>query len=234
MYKHILLAALLGVAVAGKGKSVMSWTKADTLVANDYITLTYDIDADLYYGTGYEGGQYTGSDAPLLFKNAFNYEKYFLIVATYLEAGFTLDFMGLYQVTPRIYIEPFTVHPWEQWFLWFRPVSDDYDFSLFDVNIYSSVYWECGKAYLTWEEHLDVFQKSVVDYALLDSNYDLVPDQRADWTYNIAQQEEYTDGFWDLSIWENIPYFADSDFVNSDWFGEISILNLWIRRKWNW
>jgi hypothetical protein len=65
------------------------------------------------YGTAYEGGNYTGSDAPALYADAFNYEKYYAFAWSWIEGAATVEFFSTYEITPRVWIEPFEVHPWE-------------------------------------------------------------------------------------------------------------------------
>jgi hypothetical protein len=182
MNKHILLAAILvGCATASVG--VKSYGDMDTYTFGNWFSFTWEYDMDLMYGTAYEGGNYTGSDAPVGYEDAFNYEKYYAFAWSWIEGGATFEFFSAYEITPRFYIEPFEVHPWEQWVIWFRPISEDYDFTLFDVNVYSSSYWECCKAYLTWEEHAKVAKRSFVDYAIANGAYDLAPTDTSYWAY---------------------------------------------------
>lgn len=96
----------------------------------------------------------------------------------------SFDFHGIYSITPRIVIEPFTVHPLEQWLIWVRPISADYDWSQFDFNVYTSAYYEAPKAYLTFEEHFLVAQKSVVDKALAPEIYEFLPITKEDWAFS--------------------------------------------------
>lgn len=123
-------------------------------------------------------------------------------VSSYIEFGITIEILGLYKITPTIYFEPFTIHPFEQWLLWFRPIADDYNFDNVDLNIYSSVYYECCKVYVTWEEHLLVTQKSLIDYAMDTSSTDIVPNTIEEWAYNPLQTIEYDDSFWHFELAE--------------------------------
>jgi hypothetical protein len=112
MHRNILLAALL-IGAATATLRVSSWTNTDSWSYGNWASVGYEYDLDLIYGTGYEGGNYDGSDAPVLYPDSFNYEKYYLTASSYLEVGFTIELFNLYTITPRFYIEPFEVHPWE-------------------------------------------------------------------------------------------------------------------------
>src|ERR1700709_2321346 len=105
MYKHILLAVLIGL-VSAENHIVASYNGAATPVdVTSIFTMSYMYEFDIYYGTGYTGGPYTASDAPTA---GYNYEKYFLLFNSFARAGFTVEFFGIYEYSFKGYAEPWT------------------------------------------------------------------------------------------------------------------------------
>ena len=138
--------------------------------------------------------------------------------------------MSSYEFTPRLYIEPFEIHPLEEWILWYRPVADGYDFTQnFDVNFYTGTYWECCKIYLTKEEHTKLAKRSLVDYVVANGDYDLLPREESHWAYNPAYVYEYEDTFWQMYVIDR--FFPD--FASSGYYSEIELYNYWFRGAWS-
>jgi len=93
MYKHILLAVLIGM-VSAENHIVASYNGMATPVAvSNLFSFSYMYEFDVFYGTGYTGGPYTASDAP---SAGYSYEKYFLLFNSFARAGVTLEFFGIY------------------------------------------------------------------------------------------------------------------------------------------
>lgn len=180
MYKHILLAVLIGLAAADN-TIVKSFLIADTPVDISHLfAFSYEAEFDIYYGTGYTGGVYDGSDAP---SSGYNYEKYYLVFNSFAQAGITVEFFGIYELSFNMYAEPWTFHPFEFWALWYRPIASDFDFSTFDLNLYASTYFDCLKFYVAWEEHTVVAGKSFIDWFMDFSGYTPIPISLDDWVY---------------------------------------------------
>ena len=179
--KYILIAALIGFALCDK-HLVKSFNNANDFIdVSHIITVGYEYDIDIYYGTGYESGPYTGADA--VPADGFSYERYFGLFDAYAEGGYTVELFGIFEWTQRIYAEPWTFHPIEFWLIWYRPIASDWDFSSFDLNIYVCAFLNVLNFYNTWEEHTKVAEKSVVDLLLDISNYNPVPSSADDWQY---------------------------------------------------
>lgn len=188
----------------------------------------YDI--DLYWGTAFSGGLYSGSDVPAGYSNSFNHERYSLIVASQVKAGLVFEFFGVYKIQPTVYIQPFTVKPFEVWALWFRPESVKYDLSLFDMNFYLSSTLEFLKVYLGVQEQTKICGKSIANWIDNSNTYKPWPESENDCYYLDGYQPEYVDSFYQLPI---IDMFLP-DYAKSEWYGEIALFNYWFRQKWDW
>lgn len=190
--------------------------------------MSYEYEFDIYYGTGYEGGPYTGSDA--MPADGFSYEKYYMLLNSFAEVGYTCEILGLYKWTYRAWAEPWTFHPLEFWLIWYRPIASDWDFSTFDLNVYISSHVNALNFYQTWEEHLKVAQKSIADFVMDFANYTPIPSSADDWKFYDAQSDEYEDPYFQIDIVEKfIP-----GWYNSDYYGEIALFNWWIFDNYSW
>ena len=190
----------------------------------------YMYDIDIYWGTKYEGGLYTAKDVPADYSTNFNFERYSLIVASQVKAGLIIEFFGVYKIQPTIYIQPFTVKPFEIWGIWFRPESARMDLSLFDINFYLSSTLEFFKIYLGVQEQTKTCGKSIANWIDNSNTNKPWPDSENDCYYLDGYQPEYIDSFYQINF---IDRFLP-DYYKSGMYGEIPLFNYWLRQKWDW
>lgn len=222
----------MGALVSGNN-AVFSYEKEDDeLVSVDGIfKFGYDFNADFYWGTGFEGGLYSDTDAPSGYSDSFNFEKYYINIAAKSYISFTVELFEWYRVTPTVYLRPFNVHALEAWVLWFRPESTNWDTDLFDINFYLSSNLAFLKAWLGVQEQVKICGKSVADWIDDSEANSLWPDSYDDDCYFLdGTAEEYDDEYWHISAVDD--YFPD--YANSGYYGEIPLFNYWILDKWDW
>ena len=198
MYKHILLAVLIGLAAAAEKKhTVASYSESATVFDIKYfMKLSYDYEFDVYWGTGYDGGVYinnagtnnyydpTANDAGVAVPSSgWNFEEYYMMFNSFAQAGVTIEFFNAYEITLSAWFEPWTWYPIDFWAIWYRPIASNFNFSDFDLNLYLGSFFECLKVYLAREEHSKIAVKSFLDFFENISGYTPVPISSSDWKF---------------------------------------------------
>jgi hypothetical protein len=75
---------------------VMGWNNSNGFLGNRYLNFTYTLDADIYWGTGYESGNYNKPDSPIA--NGFNYEKYYVQLNGYATLTLYIEIFEYYRI----------------------------------------------------------------------------------------------------------------------------------------
>lgn len=126
------LVTIATVAVAASA----AWTYTDTPLSTNEFVFDYTFSGDVTYGTEYDGGIYTESDAP---SPGFYFEKQSLYGEVWGAAEVKFTFLDFYQYNVKSKLSLLKFSPYEQWVLWFDP-RETGNTADFDANIYASTY----------------------------------------------------------------------------------------------
>ncbi len=111
----------------------MSANLAGTIVdVPSYIQIDGELDFDISWGTGYEGGLYDSKNsAPEASK--FNFEKVFLTLSCGGYGSMTFDFFDIYKIKFTLKGDLLKFNPLEGWFIFYRPEQGALE--NFDLNV---------------------------------------------------------------------------------------------------
>lgn len=233
MQKYILLALLATCAVTEE--VIRDFYTQDHfnhlgyLHYGNYFSLDFAQLFDINYGTGYEAGPYEGDDEVV---DGFQYEKYYAYFTVDNVLAYKVTFFDYYSYDFKWTTNFLTVHPYEQYFIWYRPEAQDYDWETFDFNIFGSFYWEALRNYATVTESLRTCKWSVLA-AILDEDTPY-PTEFYD-SHCKFTDVEYEDPYWYIDIMQEhlFPKY-DSLSVLKENYGEIDIYNWWVLGKYDW
>ena len=115
MRTALALIATIGFAAAASSKT------GNLLNLDDNLIVDYELNYDVYWGTGYKGAPF--KNAEVLEAKKFHSERYYLKAQGEGSAAILINLFDVYKVKLTAVAEPFTFHPLELTALLYKPES---------------------------------------------------------------------------------------------------------------
>ena len=137
MYKTLSLAVALLIGLVSSKHSVMDYHRMMTFGSDKYVSGSYGLAMDLNYHTEYQGGQYAEAIA-VPSPDHYKYKSYALSAEATVDLMLDTQWFDFYQANYDVTFTPAKITPYQQWVIWYRPVSDGFSFDNFDVNFFAN------------------------------------------------------------------------------------------------